>query len=132
MERSRSHTGYFFGDERASPVGLAGLRARSATFHGLGEDPLSGRSPTPAMDFLSPHLQNSGLASPSPSPALGAGFCERREKVRAQWRLRNQNPFYDHPQFRQYRSRQDQKEEKDGQKWPPILEDPFLDGESYP
>lgn len=82
------------------------------------------------MDFLSPHLQNPGLVSPSSSPALGAGLREQREKIRAQWRLRNQNPFYDHPQFRQYRSRQNQKEEKDGQKWPPILEDPFLDGES--
>jgi hypothetical protein len=41
------------------------------------------------------------------------------------------NPFYDHPQFRQYRHRQEQKEEKEGHKWPPILEDPFLDGESH-
>lgn len=128
MERSRSHTGYFFGDERPPPAGLAGLRARSATFHGLGDDPLTGRSPTPAMDFLSPHMQNPGFASPSPSP----GLREPRDEMGAQWRLRNQNPFYDHPQFRQYRSRQDQKDEKDGQKWPPILEDPFLDGESSP
>lgn len=82
------------------------------------------------MDFLSPHYPHSARTSLSPSPAFGAGsFTDRHEGVSAQFRLPNQNPFYDHPQFRQYRSRQEQKEEKDGQKWPPILENPFLDGE---
>ena len=85
------------------------------------------------MDFLSPLFQTSTRASfsPSPSPALTIGsFRDPHEKIRAQWKLPNQNPFYDHPQFRQYRSRQEQKDEKDGQKWPPLLENPFLDGES--
>ena len=84
------------------------------------------------MDFLSPHVHHFARSSLSLSPALPTGSLrEHHDTIRTPWRLQqNQNPFYDHPQFRQYRARQEQKDEKDGQKWPPILENPFLDGES--
>lgn len=133
MERSRSYTGDLFVIERVSPAGFMGMRSRSANLHSFSEaSPCAGRATTPAVDFLSPHLHHSARSSLSPSPAVGSGsFREHHDTTRTPWRLQqNQNPFYDHPQFRQYRSRQEQKDEKDGQKWPPILENPFLDGES--
>ncbi|MBE3043026.1 hypothetical protein IMZ48_10730 [Candidatus Bathyarchaeota archaeon] len=120
-----------FVSERASPADLMGVRSRSAHPFSFEASPCASRSTTPAMDFLSPHIRHPARPSLSPSPAPGS-FREHHEAVRTPWRLQqNQNPFYDHPQFRQYRSRQEQKEEKDGQKWPPILENPFLDGEFH-
>ncbi|SPO02348.1 uncharacterized protein DNG_05021 [Cephalotrichum gorgonifer] len=135
MERSQSHTEYTFDDEQAPAAGLTGLSgrwrqtSRNAKLQGLGESSLCAgvSSSTSVPDFLSPHTSTPMISSRGASPAFDAGLRERQEKMGVQWRLRNKNPFYDHPQFRQYRTRQEQKEEKDGQKWPPILEDPFLD-----
>jgi len=93
------------------------------------------RLPSPTPSAFPAHMPPPTIVSRAgrtrPLPTFGTGLSLRRETpgpMESPWRVRNKNPFYDHPQFRQYRNRQDQKEEKDGLKWPPVLEDAFLDG----
>jgi hypothetical protein len=40
------------------------------------------------------------------------------------------NPIWLSPQFQNYRKKQAEKEDKSGQKWPEVLENAFLDGQS--
>ena len=79
---------------------------------------------------LPPAIPTPILPSQVSGSSFGSSFNSRRHhQSRLQRKHRtNINPIYLSPQFRQYRDKQDQKEKDEEQKWPPVLEDAFLDG----
>lgn len=132
MDHSHPYPGYFLDDGDRRPLGELNGNAHVNSLSAL---PLRG----PPAQFDMSVGRGESQKAVGQTHFLGAAAllpqCEPSESLKVQhgmsktsWHKGGMNPFYSHEQFRQYRSRQSQKEEKESQKWPPILEDPFLDG----
>ncbi len=82
---------------------------------------------------MPPSLSNSIPTPPVvPTQALGSSYAmslqhqRSRQHMAQRRRKRGINPICLSPQYQNYRNRQQNKED---QKWPDSLEEPFLDGE---
>lgn len=133
MDSSRATPDYIY-DSRHRTASASRRPSKDSSIgtqhHGLADMVLSAQDAL-NLSPLPPHMPTPVMAPQQVSPYFeSSNHRQRDDGRRPQMGPRDRNPFYEHSQFRQYRTRQEQKEEKDGQKWPPILEDPFLDGRS--
>lgn len=106
----------------------------NAQSHGLSGLPLCHASELALSSSLPPTIPAPALSSQTPGSCFSIGASSQHQQIhQAQQRFRHGiNPIYLSPQFAQYRDKQDQKEKDEEQKWPPVLEDAFLDGGSSP
>lgn len=69
------------------------------------------------------------VPSQPPRQSVGSALELRRQNIRKQRQTRhNENPITESHQYQAYRERQEREGVADDAKWPPLLEDAFLDG----
>ncbi|PKS08242.1 hypothetical protein jhhlp_005184 [Lomentospora prolificans] len=132
MDHSQDCTDYIFDNRTRRPLGESNGNAQPCSVPGLTfcahTSPFSMPSYQGTTHDATTEAHGAMVVASQSAPSdYQSDLREGRVRTRPDWRRHGKNPFYGHDQFRQYRNRQDQKEEKESQKWPPILEDPFLD-----
>lgn len=112
-------------------------RLRQPLTDAAGNSQLQTLPLTGPYDDKGPHLRGKTpqivptLPSQPPRHSLGSNLELRRQSMRRRRNPRfGRNPIVDSQQYQAYRARQNREGSSDDQKWPAILEDAFLDGNS--